>query len=294
MASLDDIVLVSEEDFASTYSNKYFMENAVEELAFAGITFPIKYTSPFFRQLSALAMLVYIKGTISIVDEKKNGEEHAPTYAAQLFVGGKLDRGFVERKLAPYFTVSPANEIRVGLNGINRLNRPLARILHTLEIPTDSEHLEAAQLPTFMTELAAIYTGFRHSDERDLANRLLFDLCEAFFNVKVTFNHNFYWEFFLPVKKDRLTASRFRSDLLWLFRQVFPEITFKRLGKPSQRNGQQDGHSIVYYKSIISLQEEGTRALLSGYAKALDLEGVLRLNPKVNQFYLEARMHNGA
>ena len=68
MVSLDDIVLVSEEDFASTYSSRHHLKTAVNDLASAGITFPIRYSSPFFRQLSALAVLVYFKGTISIVE----------------------------------------------------------------------------------------------------------------------------------------------------------------------------------------------------------------------------------
>ena len=289
MVSLDDIVLVSEEDFASTYSSRYHLKTAVKDLASAGITFPIRYSSPFFRQLSALAVLVYFKGTVSIIEREEDGEELAPTYAAFLYPNNKLDIGFVNRKLFPYFSVSQANKtVAVGASEKTYLHRPLSRILHCMEIPTNAEHLEAARLPLFMTELAKMYPELGVKDDRVLAYRLLLDMCEDFFNVKTTFNHNFYWEFFLPIKKDLSTARRFRSDIVWFFKQVLPEINFKRLGEPTPRMNS-DGDKILYYKSILALREDSTKALLSNYSGVLDLESVVKLNPKVQEFYVTAR-----
>ena len=234
-------------------------------------------------------MLVYFKGNISIVEREEDGEELAPTYAASLYPNNKLDISFVNRKLFPYFSVSQANKaVAVGSSEKSYLNRPLARILHRLEIPTNSEHLEAAQLPVFMTELAKMYPELGVTADRALAYRLLIDMCEAFFNVKTTFNHNFYWEFFLPVKKDLPTAKRFRSDIVWFFKQVIPEVSFKRLGEPKPRMNP-DGDSVLYYKSLLALRKGSTLALLRNYSHVLDLESVVRRNPKVHEFYIAAK-----
>ena len=66
MVSLDDIVLVSEQEFEGAYSDRGRAKAAINRLNKFDITFPIKYTSPFFPQLNWAAALVYLKGKISV------------------------------------------------------------------------------------------------------------------------------------------------------------------------------------------------------------------------------------
>lgn len=289
MKSLDDIVLVSEEDFSSTYVSSRHLDAAVSELAGYGITFPIKHASPFFPQLSRLAMLVYFKGTLLISSKKsEDGNfDYAPSYNVRLFVADKLDLGWVERKLAPYFSVSPStNNVAIGPNKDSLLSRSLARILYCMGIPTPKEHDTAKRLPQFISDLVSFYP-ILDAQEKEFAYELLLGACEAFFNIKTTFPHDFYWEFFLPVRSGKATAALFRRNVLRLLNTVFPDVDFWKMGEPREKAG----GSTSFYDSIIGLRSSEVEKLLENYGRILDLEEVLSRRPSVLDFYL--RHKNG-
>ena len=284
MVSLDDIVLVSEEDFASTYSSSRSLAAALKGLNDEGITFPIKYNSPFFPQLARLAMLVYFKGTVAVQQNEADGFDYTPSYAAHLYVTPKLGNEWVKRKLQPYF--SPANDtlIGVGNSGTSHLNRPLARILHCLEIPTNDEHLVARDLPTFMTDLAVISKS-GNAVGADVSQTLI-DMYESFLRVKTTFAKDFYWEFFLPIKENKETATAFRRNIVWFLQSVFPEVKFRKLGEPRKREGGPKNEPTSYYDSILALGTDSVKTLLGKYGSLMDMDFTGR--PALFDFYIKA------
>ncbi len=286
MPSLDDIVLVSEEDFASTYTSRFHLEAAVEELAASGIAFPIKYTSPFFRQLGMVATLVFFKGTLSLSSPSKDGSfDYAQNYTVKIFVADKLSPKWVERKLAHYFSVSLSTDnVAIGQNKKSWLNRSLARILYSMEIPTPEEHSTAKRLPPFLSELVSIYP-FLSAEEKGPAYTLLLDACEAFLNIKTNFyfSRDFDWQFFLPAKGDKGTAMLFRENILKLLNTVFPDVNFLRMGPPRKKGG---GVSEAFsYDSIIGLRQPEVEKLLANYGHLLDLEEVIYHRPSLLDFY---------
>ena len=291
MASLDDIVLVSEEDFAGTYSSRHQLKASVKELAASGITFPIRYTSPFFRQLSMVAMLVFLKGTLSLHSKESEGIhfDYSQTYAVKIYVADKLSPDWVGRKLSPYFSVSPGtNNVSIGMESKSWLNRPLARILYCMEVPTPEEHSTVKRLPPFISDLVSLSQGLE-AHEAKLAHRLLLDACEAFFNIKTNFyfSRDFDWEFFLPGRGDKATAALFRNNILKLLRAAFQEVNFIRLGEPRKKWG---GVSSAFsYESIIGLRSPEVEKLLTNYGRVLDLHEVLSQRQLLSDFYLEHR-----
>lgn len=291
MASLDDVVLVSEEDFASTYSRHNSLEKAVERLGVTGITFPIKYNSGFFRQLNALAAMVYFKGTLSIVSKDNGFVEYAPTYDVKLFVTDKLGHEWVKGKISPYFSVSEGSaSVSVGNASVSSLTRPLARILYCLEIPTDSQHLTAGRLPSFVRDLALTLPRFSEAD-RAVARTLLLDFYEVFLRVKTTFANDFYWEFFLPIKKDIATATLFRNNLAKVLTAAIPEVQLDRLGAPRPRTRDPSVSAIDYYDSILCIKREGVKTIIAEYADTLCLAPLLVSRPRLQEFYLAANGH---
>lgn len=292
MPSLDDIVIVSEADFASTYTSAYHLKSALEKLAANGITFPIKYTSPFFPQLNRLAILVYFKGTVTVVASKESEDDnfdYAFAHSVKLFVADKLDQIWVERKLAPYFSVSSITDnVAVGRNRNSWLNRPLARVLYCMEVPTPDEHSTAKRLPPFISDLVSFAPNLE-GREGELAHRLLLDACEAFLNIKLNFyfSRDFDWEFFLSGKCNKATATIFRNSILKLLTTVFPGIDFLRMGEPRKKGG---GVSIASaYDSIIGLRPPEVEKLLNNYGHLLDLEEVLSHRQPLLDFYLAHR-----
>ena len=287
MTSLDDIVLVSFGDFASTYSSQRHLKAAVRELACEGITFPITYNSPFFQQLARLAVLVYFKGTVVVQQKEAKGFDYSPAYAASLYVPPKLGNEWVKRKLEPYFSAAPDDSIGVGSDGTSHLNRPLARILHCLEIPTNDEHLTAKDLPTFMTELSIISKS-GNAVSRASVSRVLIDMYESFLRVKTTFVKDFYWQFFLPIKESKETASNFRRNMTRFLQSVFPEVKFKELGEPRKREGGSKAEPISYYDSILALGADSVKTLLSNYGSLMDMDDFFTGRPALSDLYVRA------
>ncbi|MBI3036364.1 hypothetical protein HYY73_01210 [Candidatus Woesearchaeota archaeon] len=289
MKPLDEIVLVSEEDFTNTYGSRYHLEAAVRELAACGITFPIKYTSPFFRQLSALAVMVYFKGTLSVVGRDSGFVEYSPTYAVQLFVTNKFGREWVNSKLSPFFSVSEgSNSVSVGNASVSNLNRPLARILYCLEIPTDGEHFTASRLPSFVAGFASMLPHLGENNKA-VARALLLDFYEVFLRIKTTMANDFYWEFFLPIKKDIATATLFRNNLARVLTAAIPEVQLHKLGVPRPRTRNPALSPIDYYDSMLCIKRDGVEALIANYADAMRLAPLLASKPRLREFYLQSR-----
>ncbi len=287
MLSLDDIALVSEEDFASTYNDVRRASLAMERLNQHGITFPITYASPFFPQLNRLAVLVYFRGSLVV-----RGVPPELNYAVHLFTNGRVSSDFVEGMIRPYFSAaSNPSDNRVSVcdgntgNARINLNRPLARILHCLGIPTDSGHLVSGALPHFLTSLAASLPELGTCYEAERARSLLFDACKVFLTAKATLVHNFHWEFFLPVKQDEPTAEAFRTDLTCFLEAALPDIQFKKVGGPREREGRPHGRPITYYDSIVALNAKNVRLLISNFAHKVGLESLLGRRPPLTAFY---------
>lgn len=289
MVSLDDIVLVSEADFASTYASDRHLLAAVDGLRKSGITFPIKYTSPFFPQLNWLAALVYFKGAVSVNSKVRAGFEYAPTYQANLFANA-AEKEWINSRIAPYFCYMP-EIFRIGVKYVDgsdsdktHLNRPLARILVLLGIPTAAEDFISPNLPRFMTQLSEFALKSQEHSSRYYTHRLLLDVYEAFLSIKTTFTHDFYWEFFMPVKIDKEISSGYRRNMISFLQSIIPEVNFRELGKngaePRERRGGSQKAPLTYYDGFFCLPAEGIRILLSSYARVMDLEHLLNGRPQ--------------
>ena len=288
MPSLDDIVLVSEDDFASTYSRQSSLKKAVKRLEATGITFPIKYNSEFFRQLNALAAMVYFKGSLTIASKDNGFVEYAPAYDVKLFVTDKLGHEWVKGKISPYFSVSAeSTSVSVGNTSVSNLIRPLAKILYCLEIPTNGQHLTAGSLPSFVTDLALTLPRFSEADEA-VARTLLLDFYEVFLRVKTTFANDFYWRFFLPIKENIDAATLFRDNLAMVLGAAIPEVQLHRLGVPRPRTRDPSVSAIDYYDSILGIKREGVKTIIARYADTLCLAPLLASRPRLQEFHLVA------